>query len=63
VSEGHYGAAQDMAVNQRNAKSDVPAKQAFVEYLLSKMQFDEARITRNPADITARKGKQVSTLR
>jgi hypothetical protein len=42
-----------------NPKSDVPAKRAFVEYLLKEKEFDEVRVTRHPADITARKGKEI----
>jgi hypothetical protein len=40
-----------------NAKSDVNAKQAFIEELLRR-GFDEARVTRSPADITARRGDE-----
>lgn len=48
-----------MAKGQYNAKSDVPAKQAFVKHLLTQRNFDEARVTRRPADITAMKNQEV----
>jgi Holliday junction resolvase len=41
-----------------NAKSDVGAKEAFIEGLLRR-GFDEARVTGSPADITARRGTEV----
>jgi hypothetical protein len=48
-----------MANGQYNPKSDVPAKLAFVEHLLKDRSFDEARVTRHPADVTAIKCKQI----
>jgi hypothetical protein len=39
-----------------NPKSDVDAKHAFVAELLRR-GYDDARVTRSPADITARRGK------
>jgi hypothetical protein len=41
-----------------NAKSDLSAKDAFIQELLRR-GFDEARVTGSPADITARKGTEV----
>jgi len=41
-----------------NAKSDVPAKLAFIDYLREKRGFDSAEITRSPADVTAVKDGQ-----
>lgn len=41
-----------------NAKSDVGAKEAFIEELLHR-GFEEARVTKSPADITARRGTEV----
>jgi hypothetical protein len=40
-----------------NAKSDVGAKEAFIEELLRR-GFDEARVSGSPADITARLGSE-----
>lgn len=48
-----------MARNSLNSKSDVPAKKAFIEHLLKEGGFDEARITRQPADVTATRNGQV----
>jgi hypothetical protein len=48
-----------MSEKKGNPKSDVPAKLAFVQNLLLVQGFDEARITGQPADITARKGDQI----
>jgi hypothetical protein len=42
-----------------NPKSDVLAKRAFITHLLLERGFDEARVTRRPADVTAIKGGQV----
>jgi hypothetical protein len=39
-----------------NPKSDVSAKGAFIAHLLAERRFDQAWVTRRPADITARKG-------
>jgi hypothetical protein len=41
-----------------NAKSDINAKEAFIEELLRRCS-DEARVTGSPADITARRGPDV----
>ena len=41
-----------------NAKSDVNAKEAFIEELLRR-GFDEAKVTGSPADITARRETEV----
>ena len=48
-----------MSDKKINLKSDVPAKLAFIQNLLLVQGFDEARITGQPADITARKGGQI----
>jgi hypothetical protein len=48
-----------MSDKKINLKSDVPAKLAFIQNLLLVQGFDEARITGQPADITARKGDQI----
>lgn len=52
------GVAEGMARTEYNAKSDVPAKQAFVEHLLRERHFDEARVTKSPADVTAIKDRR-----
>ena len=41
-----------------NARSDVGAKEAFIDVLLRR-GFDEAKVTGRPADITARRGTEV----
>ncbi|MDO8546906.1 MAG: DUF3883 domain-containing protein [Nitrospirales bacterium] len=41
-----------------NSKSDIDAKAAFIEELLGR-GFDEALVTRSPADIKARRGGDV----
>jgi hypothetical protein len=47
-----------VADSKVNLKSDVPAKEAFINELVKNRGFSEARVTKSPADITARKGNK-----
>jgi hypothetical protein len=42
-----------------NPESDIDAKSAYIEFLLRERGFDEAKVTRSPADITARRGRDI----
>ena len=48
-----------LAAKPENVRSDIPAKLAYVRHLIEVEGFDDARITKKPADITARRGDQL----